>query len=215
MYENLVIQDDDAFTLNDLKIFVLLFADDTALISYTPHGLQKLIDQLQAYCTKWGITVNTDKTVVMVFKQGNRVENIDMYYNGKRLHVVAKFTYLGVTLSSNGSFYQAQKSLADQGSWALFSLFTVFYKVELDITDKIKLFDSMICPILNYGSEIWGFHKSPYVEKVHIKFLKRVLRLNRNATNIALYGKCGFHLMSYEKLDQSNIGSKFLLKDIH
>ena len=191
MYENLVIQDDDAFTLNGLKIFILLFADDTVLILYTPHGLQNLIDQLQAYCTKWGITVNTDKTVVMVFKLGNRAENIDMYYNGKLLNVVAKFTYLGVTISSNGSFYQAQKSLADQGSRALFSLFALFDTVEFDITDKIKLFDSMICPILNYSSEIWGFHKSPDVEKVHIKFLKRVLRLNQNATSIALYGECG------------------------
>ena len=113
MYENLVIQDDDAFTLNDLKISILLLADDTVLISYAPHGLQNLIDQLQAYCTKWGITDYIDKTVVMVFKQGNRVENIDMFYSGKRLNVVAKFTYLGVTISSNGSFYQAQKSLAD------------------------------------------------------------------------------------------------------
>ena len=68
MYENLVIQDDDAFTRNDLKIFILLFADDTVLISYTPHGLQNLIGQSQAYCTKWGITLNTDKKVVMVFK---------------------------------------------------------------------------------------------------------------------------------------------------
>ena len=114
-----------------------------------------------------------------------------MYYNCKRLNVVAKFTYLGVTISSNGSFYQAQKSLADQGSRALFSLFALFDKVEFDITDKIKLFDSMICPILNYGSEIWGFHKSPDVGKVHFKFLKRVLRLNQNATSIVLYGECG------------------------
>ena len=36
-----------------------------------------------------------------------------------------------------------------------------------------------------------GFHKSPDVEKAHIKFLKRVIRLNQNATRIALYGECG------------------------
>ena len=120
MYENLVIQDDDAFTLNDLKIFILLFADDTVLISYAPHGLQNLIDQLQAYCTKWGITVYTDKTVVMVFKQGNRVKNIDIYCRGKHLNVVAKFSYLGITISSNVSFYHAQKSLANQSSRAFF-----------------------------------------------------------------------------------------------
>ena len=61
MYENLVVNDGDAFTLNDLKIFILLFADDTVLISYTPEGLQNLINQLHRYCCKWGITVNTEK----------------------------------------------------------------------------------------------------------------------------------------------------------
>ena len=88
MYENLVVNDGDAFTLNDLKIFILLFADDTVLIFYTPEGLQNLINQLHRYCCKWGITVNTEKTVVMVFKQGNRPEELDIYYNGKRLNVV-------------------------------------------------------------------------------------------------------------------------------
>lgn len=45
----------------------------------------------------------------------------------------------------------------------------------MNISDKVKLFDSMINPILNYGSEVWGFHKGPDIERVHIKFLKRLL----------------------------------------
>ena len=123
MYENLVVNDGDAFTLNDLKIFILLFADDTVLISYTPEGLQNLINQLHRYCCKWGMTVNTETTVVMVFKQGNRSEELNIYYNGKRLDVVTKFFYFGVALSCKGSFYQAQKVVSKQGSRALFALF--------------------------------------------------------------------------------------------
>ena len=125
----------------------------------------------------------------MVFKQGNRPEELDIYYNGKRLNVVTKFSYLGVTLSCNGSFYQAQKAVSERGSRALFSLYALFDKIEFDISDKLKLFDSMISPILNYGSEIWGFHKAPDIEKVHIRFLKRVLSLNRNVTSAWLYGE--------------------------
>ena len=41
MYENIVIQDKDAFTMEDLKLFILLFVDDAVLISYTPEGLQR------------------------------------------------------------------------------------------------------------------------------------------------------------------------------
>jgi len=39
--------------------------------------------------------VNTDKTVYMVFKKCNRVEQCDMFCNNTRLTDVQKFTYFG------------------------------------------------------------------------------------------------------------------------
>jgi len=54
--------------------------------------------------------VNTYTIVCMVFKKCNREKQFDMFYNNNRLTVVQKFTYLGVTLSYNGLFYQAQES---------------------------------------------------------------------------------------------------------
>jgi len=51
-----------------------LFADDTVLFSYTKPGLQILLNKLHTYCNECGITVNTDKTICMVFKKCNRVE---------------------------------------------------------------------------------------------------------------------------------------------
>jgi len=104
----------------------LLFADDTVLFSYTKPGLQTLLNKLHTYCNEWGITVNTDKTVCMVFKKCNTVEQYDMFYNNNRLTVEHKFTYLGVTLSSNGLFYQAQITLATQSLKSFFSL-SVWY----------------------------------------------------------------------------------------
>ena len=38
------------------------------------------------------------------------LEQFDMFYNDNRLTVVQKFTYLNVTLSSNGIVYQVQKA---------------------------------------------------------------------------------------------------------
>jgi len=70
--------------------------------------------------------VNTDKTVYMVFKKCNIVEQCDMFCNNTRLTVVQKFTYLGITLSSNGLFYQAQKTLANQSLKSLFALNSIF-----------------------------------------------------------------------------------------
>ena len=105
----------------------------------------------------------------MVFKSGNRRENLNLQYDGSPLETVNTFTYLGMTASSNGKFYQAQKALAEQATkpYFLFSLNNLFDKIDLTISEKIKLFNSMILPIPNYASEIWGFHPAPDIVRVH------------------------------------------------
>ena len=62
LYESILNDYDDYITLNDLKLFLLLFVDDAVLFSYTREGLQILLDRLKNYCDKWGLTVNTSKT---------------------------------------------------------------------------------------------------------------------------------------------------------
>ena len=92
----------ETISIDELQIFLLLFADDTVLFSYTPQGLQTLWNQLYAYCLKWNVHVNINKTVILIFKKGCRMETVDNYSNNERLKIVGKFTYLGVTLSANG-----------------------------------------------------------------------------------------------------------------
>lgn len=98
----------DMISLDEFQLFMLMFADDTVLFSYSSRGLQILLNKLKIYCLKWNITVNTTKTVAMVFKLGNRLEHVDLYYDNVRLNVVSKFCYLGVVLSANGKFYGAK-----------------------------------------------------------------------------------------------------------
>lgn len=150
-----------------------------------------LLDGLKVYCDKWNITVNTEKTKVVVFKSGNRRSNVELYFDNIRLEQVTSFTYLGVTLASNGNFFQTQKSLAEQANKALYSLNKLFDKVQLNITEKIKLFDSMILPILNYGCEVWGFHPAPNIEALHLKFLKQILMVKPQTSSAAIYGELG------------------------
>ena len=88
--------------------FILLFADDTILMSDSLQELQILLNKLSEYCKKWNIKVNIGKTKVMVCRCSNRPEHIDVYYDNERLEVVDTFIYLGVNLSSNASFYKAQ-----------------------------------------------------------------------------------------------------------
>ena len=74
------------------------------------------------YCTKWGISVNIVKMVVMVFKSRNKPTSVDLFCGHDILKNVSSFTYLGVTLTANGKFCQTQKVLATQANKAVFLL---------------------------------------------------------------------------------------------
>ena len=44
---------DDIFTTNDLKLFLILFANDQALYAKSPQTLQKMLTDSENYCETW------------------------------------------------------------------------------------------------------------------------------------------------------------------
>ena len=55
------------------EILLLLFADDIVLVSSTPSGLQNQINNLEKASNSLGLTVNLDKTKVMIFRKGGHI----------------------------------------------------------------------------------------------------------------------------------------------
>ena len=52
-----------------LKLFVILYADDTVLMAESSADLQNQLNSFQDYYSIWKLKVNTDKSKVMVFFQ--------------------------------------------------------------------------------------------------------------------------------------------------
>ena len=87
-----------------------------------------------------------------------------------------------------------------QANLQLHRLFCVFQEIELPYSQKCKIFDTLVTPILNYGSDVWGMHDGKNIENVHIKFCRRILNV-RNSTNIlSLYGALGRIPFEYDKI---------------
>ena len=55
--------------IGDLVLILLLFADDMAIVGKTPLEIQNQLDRLLEYCNAWGLSVNTAKTKIMVFRK--------------------------------------------------------------------------------------------------------------------------------------------------
>ena len=54
-----------------------------------------------------------------------------------------------------------------------------------------SIFDTHVCSVLLYGSELWGFYKSADVEKVHLNFCKNVLGVGKKTSNNMVYFELG------------------------
>ena len=59
----------------------------------------------------------------------------------------------------------------------------------LKLRTLCQLFDSFVGAILNCSSEICGFSKSKELERLHLKFCKRILKVTLSSSNSAIYGE--------------------------
>ena len=102
------------------------------------------------------------------------------------------FRILGLYSLRGGSCNETQRTLAGQVSKAIFALNKYLYKFTfLKPSHILDLFDKLISPILNYGSEVWGFHKAPALETVHLQFCRKLLGVKQATQNDFIYGELG------------------------
>lgn len=176
-----------------IKLFFLLYADDLALFSSTPIGLQRLLDKLSLYTTKWKLKINLSKSKIMVFRNAGRLKSCEKWsIEGHRLEVVNEYCYLGVVFSCTGLWNCNQKYLAEKATKSLYSIKQMLNRYpNIDISSAFKVFDGKIMPILMYGSEIWGLHNGENIEIVHNNFCRFILKVHNNASTLAVRGELG------------------------
>lgn len=86
-------------------------------MSPTAAGLKMKIKRLEKYFTQHSLKVHMDKTKVMVFRKGGRLEKGLMFkYQGQVIDIVNKYTYLGVPFSSSGVYNIAAHHFRKKGS---------------------------------------------------------------------------------------------------
>ena len=185
-----------------LYMVLILFADDMVLFSDNRFGLQQGLDRLHDYCNTWGLTVNVEKTKCMVFKNGGRVSAFDKWtYNGHALETVKSFRYLGFVFSSSGKFKLAFNSIVLQGERAIFKMYSSIENFETMYIDmQLSLFNSLVTSILCYACEIWGFAQAKAIETLHLKFLKKILKVKKTTPNCMIYKECNVYPLYYNRV---------------
>ena len=55
----------------------------------------------------------------------------------------------------------------------------------------MSLFDAFVSSILMYSCDVWGDSKFKEVERMHIRFCKRILNVKLSTSIVGIYGELG------------------------
>ncbi|MEW8548382.1 MAG: reverse transcriptase family protein, partial [Candidatus Thiodiazotropha sp.] len=175
-----------------LKLLILLYADDTVIFSNDINDFQKCLDAFFDYCNMWKLTINYDKTKVIVFNS-RKTCNMEFKIGENIIEIIDRYKYLGVMLFKSGSFLNAKKHIVEQARKAMYLLFMRINNLDLPLDLQLKLFDNTVVPILTYASEIWGFENVEIIERVHTEFLRKITYSKKSTPKYILYAELGRH----------------------
>ena len=185
----------------------LMYADDLAILSLSVDDLQAQLNKLFEYCQIWGLEVNTAKTKVMVLsKSGFKKPTNELKLGNQVLQWTSAYKYLGLELHNNGNYVKTAENLCSRGWKAIFKINSSLRNISVKTSTRLHLFDTLVKPIICYGSEVWGsmvngqsakvdvdkfWNKAEKIpcEKLHKKFLKICLGVHSKASNAAGRGR--------------------------
>ena len=212
--------------LNGFFISHLLWADDLILLALDGPSLQRLLDSLHEFASHWDLSINIDKTHIMVFNRSSRILNCAYGFKLGDLDIAPtnRYCYLGINFSLNGSFKFAMNELRKKGLKSYFAMKRMIDTSALSTKTLLKLIDSLVKPVATYACQIWlpftnilqALSSYPpqerpnlaraatkdMLETTHLKMLKWVLGVHRRTNNNFCYGDTGRTPWAIEVLPQ-------------
>ena len=182
--------------VNDTKkVCVLAYADDIVLLSKSVPELELMLATLSDWCKMWRVLLNVQKTKIVHFrKRGVKRCNVNFRVGTETLDFVESYKYRGVTLGCNLDIDTTVDSLSIAGSRALGSIISkTKSNYDLGYNSYMKLFESSVVPILDYGSGVWSLGtKVAKIDGVQNRAIRYYCGLARGTPLIVLNGEMGW-----------------------
>ena len=181
--------------IGDILVSILLFADDVMLLASSNEDMQKLLDLVYVYSRKWRFLFNVTKSKALLFTN-KRVIPLDtsLYLGLERLDEVRNFRYLGVEFKANLSWRLMKEKMVKKAK-ARLALLRKAVADGLAPDTSLKLWYTLVRPILEYSVEVWGFTKWPEAECVQTEMGRLILGVGSKTANDAVRGELGLWTM--------------------
>ena len=180
--------------VNGEKICALLYADDLLIMGQSAEQLQDLLDSMYGWCRKWKLLINVSKSNIIHFrKTGTKETNYMFKWGQVPLEKVNCYKYLGLYLFSDMNFSKTARLLSESATRALGSLISKYKSAKfMHYHTYTKLFNSLVCPITEYGAGIWGLGEFENINKILLTACRTYLGAHRHVAKTCLVADMGW-----------------------
>jgi exonuclease III len=176
------------------------YADDTMILANSTEHIQFQLNRFRDYAQFKRLTVNTEKTKVMVFFSSDTTPMPTFMYDGRGLEVVSEFKYLGLILRRDGKMTAATDQMARNFMGGIARVQKA--GAELGVLNRkhamLWLFQTFALTVGLYGCQIWATDKLSYdtstktkAHVYHAGFLKSLLGVKRATETHCLLRETG------------------------
>ena len=176
------------------------YADDIMILTNSADDLQSQLNRLSTFARSKRLTVNTDKTKVLVFFSTDTTTLPTFTCNGAPLEFVTEFKYLGIMLNRNGKMDAAatQMSRTFMGAIARVRTAGIKFGIWNRKHAMLWLFQSFALTAGLYGCQIWATNKLSFSSSSHTEahirhtcFLKSLLGVKKATETHCLLRETG------------------------
>ena len=210
MYINDLIQH-----INDLNIGIpcdsrmissLVYADDIILLTENEQDLQKLLDAVHSWCSKWGLSINTKKSNVIHFrKKGKRFPRTSFNFQVGNLDIIIShnYKYLGFWVNEHWDMAESVNHIVTNANRSLNRLIRKSRSAGgFPYSAFTKLFQSLVITVVDYSAALWGFKFHNKIQVIQNRAMRFFLNVSMRVPIVALQGENN-GLGTYESLHQT------------
>ena len=167
---------------DDLKLNgthqLLACADDVNILGGSIRAVKENAEALVVAAKEIGLEVNAGKTKYMIMSRDqNAGQTHSMKTDNSSFEKVDDFKYLGTTLTNQNSIQEEMKSGLKSGNACYHSVQNLLSSSYLSKNLKIKIYRTIILPVVLYGCETWSLTLR---EERRLRVLRRIFGPKRD-----------------------------------
>ena len=154
----------------------LRYADDTALLSTTPTGLEKLIKSVKEHSDEKGLFLNIKKRKIMDIDKCKKEARIAI--DGEEIERVSNFEYLGARIEANGKSTPEIRRRLAMATTRLTKMISI-WKGQCK-KKKLRVLETVVFPTALYGCEVWTINNTDAkrITSFEMKCYRKILRIS-------------------------------------